>query len=241
MDFVCEKCGCPHNGSYGSGRFCCSKCARSYSTSKNREEINKKVSKTLKGRNGATKKQIRHDSAVKRKQDWLNIMLSTASSKYLTYPNIDFGNKYIICDNGSVYSVQYCRELKHTAYSKCDRYRRMVLSDVNNKQHIVYVHIAVAYAFIENPDNLPLVNHKDENPANNSVDNLEWCTAQYNSTYNDVHIRKGRVLSERIRANGGSKRKGVPLSESHKKALSAARKRVGFNGNQYVDKFGNKR
>ena len=41
----------------------------------------------------------------------------------------------------------------------------------------------MAQAFIPNPDNLPEVNHKDENPANNHVDNLEWCTAKYNQNY----------------------------------------------------------
>ena len=45
----CEKCGKKHNGKYGSGRFCSSSCARSFSTSSKREEINKKVSQSLKG------------------------------------------------------------------------------------------------------------------------------------------------------------------------------------------------
>ena len=48
----------------------------------------------------------------------------------------------------------------------------------------------VAEAFIPNPDNLPCVNHKDQNPANNRVDNLEWCTVQYNVTYaNAIELR----------------------------------------------------
>ena len=42
---VCENCGSEHNGSYGSGRFCCEKCARGFSTKEKREEINEKVSK----------------------------------------------------------------------------------------------------------------------------------------------------------------------------------------------------
>ena len=46
-----------------------------------------------------------------------------------------------------------------------------------------YVHRLVAQAFLDNPDNLPEVNHKDENPANNCLDNLEWCTSQYNDLY----------------------------------------------------------
>lgn len=44
---TCEKCNTEHDGKYGSGRFCNSKCSRSFSTSKAREEINNKVSKTL--------------------------------------------------------------------------------------------------------------------------------------------------------------------------------------------------
>ena len=41
----------------------------------------------------------------------------------------------------------------------------------------------VAKAFIPNPNEYPEVNHKDENNQNNRVDNLEWCTTQYNLTY----------------------------------------------------------
>ena len=49
----------------------------------------------------------------------------------------------------------------------------------------VLIHRLVAMAFIPNPDDLPQVNHKDENPSNNHVDNLEWCTAKYNMNYGD--------------------------------------------------------
>lgn len=44
-------------------------------------------------------------------------------------------------------------------------------------------HRIVAQAFIPNPNNLPQVNHKDENKSNNLVENLEWCDAKYNMNY----------------------------------------------------------
>lgn len=46
----CESCNKKHDGSYGSGRFCSSRCARGFSTKNKREEINKKVSKSLLGK-----------------------------------------------------------------------------------------------------------------------------------------------------------------------------------------------
>lgn len=45
------------------------------------------------------------------------------------------------------------------------------------------VHRIVAMAYLPNPDNLPQVNHKDEVKINNHVDNLEWCSNQYNVAY----------------------------------------------------------
>ena len=61
---------------------------------------------------------------------------------------------------------------------------------VHLKDGVKKVHRLIAMTFLENPDDLPQVNHIDEDKTNNHVDNLEWCTYQYNNTYNNVNKRK---------------------------------------------------
>lgn len=53
----------------------------------------------------------------------------------------------------------------------------------DKKRKLLYVHRLVANAFIPNPNNLPQVNHKDENPSNNHISNIEWCDCKYNINY----------------------------------------------------------
>lgn len=61
---------------------------------------------------------------------------------------------------------------------------QMVVLINNGIRNYQYVHRLVAEAFLPNPSNYPLVNHKDENKENNNVENLEWCSPSYNTSYN---------------------------------------------------------
>lgn len=67
-------------------------------------------------------------------------------------------------------------------------YKRVSLFK-NKKRVDKKVHRIVAETFLPNPNNYPIINHKDENPSNNHVDNLEWCTHKYNSNYGTGKIR----------------------------------------------------
>lgn len=65
------------------------------------------------------------------------------------------------------------------------------------KKKTFNIHRLVAQTFIPNPHNYPCVNHKDENPANNNVKNLEWCTVKYNNTYGTAIERRSKKLLNR--------------------------------------------
>lgn len=92
------------------------------------------------------------------------------------------------------------KSLERTVWNKGRGYYKTVperiLKPSNNGQGYLFVnlckdgkmkncrvHRLVGQAFIPNPNNLPQINHKDENKGNNMVENLEWCSSKYNNNY----------------------------------------------------------
>lgn len=109
--------------------------------------------------------------------------------QYPDYPLVEvnqFGqirtkDRYVVCKNGSRRLVKGL-VLKQELNPHRGGYMSVKFC-VNGKTIHLYVHRAVAICFIPNPNNYPQVNHIDNDPTNNIVSNLEWCTNQYNSDY----------------------------------------------------------
>lgn len=120
-----------------------------------------------------------------------------------------------------VYEVNNLGDVRHAetkkVLAKCkdkNGYIRYCLF-YDGKRHFRPAHRLVALAFIPNPDNLPMINHKDETTDNNTVENLEWCNAKYNNNYGHRPQRLSESLKGRI-----SGMQGKHHSEKTKKLMS---------------------
>jgi hypothetical protein len=105
---------------------------------------------------------------------------------------IDGFEQYAVSTEGVVKRITTGNVLKPQMTSK--GYQVVRLYNKNGDK-LLKVHRLVAQAFIDNPDNLPQVNHKDENKTNNSVSNLEWCDNRYNATYGNAK----KKISHKVR------------------------------------------
>lgn len=103
-------------------------------------------------------------------------------------PCPEFEKKYLISSHGRILGIgtyNTCKKFELIRqYKKQGRnwYMQVRLHD-NGRARTFETHVLVARAFIPNPDNLPMINHKDEDKTNNHVENLEWCTNSYNIAY----------------------------------------------------------
>jgi hypothetical protein len=106
---------------------------------------------------------------------------------------INYPSELTVVINGQMYDNHMVsrdgkiRSLHRNKYLSCgknkDRYQEVVLSNSVTGRKTFRIHRIVASTFIPNPDNLPLVNHKDGNIHNNHENNLEWCSTKENSQH----------------------------------------------------------
>lgn len=68
--------------------------------------------------------------------------------------------------------------------------------DYKGEQKTFYVHRLVGFAFIKNPQDFPIINHKDENKSNNCAANLEWCSYSYNNNYGTCRARAWKTWED---------------------------------------------
>lgn len=86
------------------------------------------------------------------------------------------------------YTIKWGGKLEHRPLKESNQHKStggycIVVLSKNSKSKKFLVHRLVAKAFIPNPDNLPEVNHIDEDNTNNKVNNLGWCDRKYNVNY----------------------------------------------------------
>ena len=120
---------------------------------------------------------------------------------------------YAISSLGRIKRLEHWKNQKTTRSDKYYRYKKLsekILRPYNNgryetidlsKDNVIttyLVHRLVAINFIDNPNNLPEVNHKDCNGLNNRVDNLEWCDRTYNINYADRTLKAAKAVEKKV-------------------------------------------
>ena len=123
-------------------------------------------------------------------EEWKDIIIEKNGVVY------DYTGLYEVSNLGRVRNSRTERILKPTIYN--NGYQNVGLYK-NGKDKKFLVHRLVATMFIPNPDSLPQVNHRDENPSNNVWANLEWCDAKYNVNYGTGRERAGKKISKKLK------------------------------------------
>lgn len=120
-------------------------------------------------------------------------------------------NYYLDPDTMQVVNAKTGRALKPRADGS--GYAEVQLWKGNKGTH-KRLHRLFAEAYIPNPNGLPCINHRDENPMNYSLDNLEWCDQSYNQNYGTINERRGTHISEAVRGRARpwvAEQKSIPI------------------------------
>lgn len=102
--------------------------------------------------------------------------------------------RYQIDSDGTIYNVQTQKELTGSIYNTG---YKMVRLTINGKRKGYAIHRLVAQTFLDNPENLPIVNHKDGDKTNNKIENLEWVTQSQNRKHAVRQLKTGLAYGQR--------------------------------------------
>ena len=102
--------------------------------------------------------------------------------KRMIYHDKDLGDFYLVSNTGEIKGVK-TGKIRSKNINKEGYYFVCVSLGSRDSKPCIKVHRAVAETFLDNPDNYPVINHKDGNKLNNNVSNLEFCTCSYNSQH----------------------------------------------------------
>lgn len=120
------------------------------------------------------------------KEEWRTIKETNNKYSVSNLGNVRRNEHYTIVSPNSNHfngTKLFYKEKEVKGYINKEGYKTVYLQIDCNKRVAKKVHRLVAEAFIPNPNNLPQVNHIDENRLNNSIQNLEWCNAKYNANH----------------------------------------------------------
>ena len=131
--------------------------------------------------------------------------------------------KYIVSNDGKVATLRKRKKLLTLTKQKSGYLYAMI--EINGKQVNKRVNRLVAQAFIENPNNYPMVNHLDGCKTNNHAENLQWVTNSQNMKHAHANgLVKKHIFSDDERKRISEKLKGRKKSEETRKKISMALK-----------------
>ena len=136
----------------------------------------------------------------------------------------------VVKGNGGLYKIE---EKILKSIKKRDGYLQINLSK-EGKQKTCLIHRLVASTFLDNPNNFFEVNHIDEDKTNNRVDNLEWCSREYNCNYGtrnkriSIPILQFSLDGKLIRKWNSTREVEKELNIAHSQITACCKKRKNY-------------